>query len=72
VRELLKNRIGIRRSDTLINYLVRTTIQTGGLATAWAIGGLVMWFLLPHIQAFRSFDITSGSIYAHVSDSFVV
>jgi len=65
VRELLKNRNGIRRSDTLINYLVRTTIQTGGLATAWAIGGLVTWFFLPRVQVFRIFDITSGSIYVH-------
>ena len=69
VRSLLKSRTGVRKSDTVVNYLVRATIQTGGLATAWAIAGLVTWFFLPKIYAFRVIDITSGSIYTHVSDS---
>ena len=67
VRTLLKSRTGVRRSDTVVNYLVRATIQTGGLATAWAIAGLVTWFFLPRIYAFRVIDITSGSVYTHVS-----
>jgi hypothetical protein len=52
-----------------VNYLVRATIQTGSLATTWAISALVTWFFLPNISAFRFFDITGGAVYAYVSDA---
>ena len=29
VRALMKSRTGVRKSDTVVNYLVRATIQTG-------------------------------------------
>ncbi|KAH9966298.1 hypothetical protein BJV74DRAFT_285554 [Russula compacta] len=64
-RALLNARSGVRRSDTVVNYLVRNVIQTGFLATVWAIAELVTWFLLPNIAAYRVFDITSGTIYTH-------
>ena len=66
---LLKSRSGIRESDRVISYLVRTTIQTGGLATAWAIAGLGTWFLLPGISVYRLLDLTSGTVYTHVGRS---
>lgn len=68
-RALLNARSGVRRSDKVVNYLVRNVIQTGFLATVWAIAELVTWFLLPNIAAYRVFDITSGTIYTQVGGS---
>ncbi|KAI0000706.1 hypothetical protein BJV74DRAFT_129920 [Russula compacta] len=65
VRTLRGSRSGMRRSDTVVNHIVRSTIQTGCFATVWAIAGLVTWFFLPRVMAFRLFDLTSGSIYTH-------
>ena len=49
--------------------LVRNIIQTGCLATAWALAALATWFLLPNKSVYRIFDMTSGTIYTHVSVS---
>jgi len=40
VRALLKSHTGIRKSDTVVNYLVRATIRTGGLSTPGKPQGL--------------------------------
>jgi len=69
-RVLLKARGGIHQSDMAINYIVRSIIQTGFLATAWALAALATWFLLPDISVYRIFDITSGTVYTHVSVFF--
>lgn len=50
-----------------MNYIVRNVIQTGCLATTWAIIAAVTWFFLPNVLIYRVFDITSGTVYAHVS-----
>ena len=68
-RVLLKARSGMRQSDLTINYIVRNIIQTGCLATAWALAALVTWFLLPNISVYIMLDMTSGMIYTHVSVS---
>ena len=68
-RVLLKSRSGVRKSDRVISYLVRTTIQTGVLATLWALAGLSTWFLLSHVMAYRVVDLTSGTVYTHVGHS---
>jgi len=62
-RVLLKSRSGLRKSDWIVNHLVRGAIQTGCLATLWAIASSITWFFLPHVMAFRIFDITSGTVY---------
>ena len=69
VRVLLKSRIGIRKSDNVVNFLVRGAIQTGFLAALWAIGGLVTSFFVPQNLVYRVFDVTSGSVYTHVGVS---
>ena len=66
-RVLLKARSGMRQSDLTVNCIVRNTIQTGSLATAWALAALATWFLLPNISIYRIFDMTSGTMYTHVS-----
>jgi hypothetical protein len=53
----------------LVKDLARNVIQTGGLATIWAISSLVAWFWVQNILVYRIFDITSGTVYAHVSVS---
>ena len=66
VRVLLKSRVGIRKSDNVVNLLVRGAIQTGSLATLWAVAGLVTSFFVPRNLIYRVFDLTSGSVYTHV------
>ncbi|KAI0298358.1 hypothetical protein B0F90DRAFT_1733204 [Multifurca ochricompacta] len=65
-RMLLSSRSGLRRTDRVVNHLVRHVIQIGLLATLWAIAGLVTWLLLPGSTVFVIFDMTSGSIYTHM------
>jgi hypothetical protein len=55
----------------MVRYLVRNVIQTAALATIWAMVSLVAWFWLKHILVYRVFDITSGTVYTHVSVSSV-
>ena len=69
MRALLKSRIGIRKSDNVVNFLVRGAIQTGFLATLWAIAGLVASFFVTKNLIYRVFDVTSGSVYTHVGFS---
>jgi len=64
-RMLLKSRSGVRRTDSTVNYIVRGIIQTGCLATAWALVALATYFLLPHNTIYRVFDVTSGTVYMH-------
>ncbi|KAF8476312.1 hypothetical protein DFH94DRAFT_855241 [Russula ochroleuca] len=65
-RALLKSQSGVRRSDMLVRDLARNVIQTGGLATIWAVAALISWFWLErNIIVYRFFDITSGTVYAH-------
>jgi hypothetical protein len=55
-----------------VRYLVRNVIQTAALATIWALAALVSWFWLKRdILVYRVFDITSGTVYTHVSVSSV-
>jgi len=67
-RVFLKSRSGVHRLDSILTYLIRTAIQTGILATAWAIAALVAFFFLPKITVYRIFDMTSGTVYMRVSD----
>ena len=51
-----------------MKYLIRNVIQTAALATIWSIGALVAWFWLKRVVVYSVFDITSGTVYTHVSD----
>jgi hypothetical protein len=59
------------KTDMMVKYLVRNVIQTAGLATIWAIAALVARFWLTRVLIYRVFDITSGTVYTHVSASSV-
>jgi len=64
-RALLNSRIGFEKSDNLVYYL------TGLFAAIWSLAGMATWFLLlPKYTVCAFFDMTTGSIYAHVSSLF--
>ncbi|KAI9450543.1 hypothetical protein F5148DRAFT_587166 [Russula earlei] len=65
-RALLKSRSGLRKSDTVVKYLVRTVIQIGLVAAVWAVGELVTWFFLPKQAIYTILSSTSGSFYTHL------
>ena len=71
IRVLLKSRSGFGKSDSVVNHLIRNIIQTGCLAMIWAVVALGSWFLLPNVTIYRLFDMTSGTVYAHVSGIFL-
>ena len=50
-------------------FLTRRVVQLGLFAVIWSIAGMATWFLLPKYTVVALFDMTSGSIYTHVSDS---
>ena len=67
IRALLKSRRGFEKSDSLVRYFTRRVIQLGLFAVIWSLAGMATWFLLPKYTVFAFFDMTSGSIYTHVS-----
>jgi len=66
-RALLNSRIGFEKVDNLVYYLTRRVIQLGLFAAIWSLGGMATWFLLPKYTVYGFFDMTTGSIYTHVS-----
>jgi hypothetical protein len=69
IHALLKSRSGFEKSDSLVHYLTRRVVQLGLFAVIWSLAGMATWFLLPKYTVFAFFDMTSGSIYTHVSGS---
>ena len=67
IRALLKSRSGFENSDSLVHYLTRRVVQIGLFAVIWSFAEMATWFLLPEYAVFAFFDMTSGSIYTHVS-----
>jgi len=61
----------MQQSDTVVRYLIRNIIQTAALATIWSIAALVSWFWVKRMVIFSVFDMTSGTVYTHVSVSSV-
>lgn len=69
IRALMKSRSGFERSDGLVQYFTRRVIQLGLFAVIWSLAGMATWLLLPKYTIYALFDMTSGSIYTHVSGS---
>ena len=70
IRALLNARSGLEQSDSLVHHVTRHVIQIGLFATTWSLAGLATWFLLPKYTVYSFFDMTTGSIYTHVSGRF--
>ncbi|KAH9995875.1 hypothetical protein BJV74DRAFT_883786 [Russula compacta] len=64
-RALLSSRSGLQRSDSVVNHLVRNVIQIGLFAMIWTFAELGTFFLLPKLDVYTVFDMTSGLIYTH-------
>jgi len=67
-RGLLGARSGLKRSNSVVNQLVRNAVQTGLFAMTWSMVALGTYPLLPDNTVYTVFDATSGLIYTHVSD----
>ncbi|KAF8149166.1 hypothetical protein B0H34DRAFT_735177 [Crassisporium funariophilum] len=65
IYSLSQSRTGYERSDTVINRLIRTTIQTGALCGTCSIICLVLFLALPDTQIFGMFAIPIARLYAN-------
>ena len=66
-RALLNARSGLQKSDSIVNYIVRSVVQIGLLGALSSLAELGTWFLFPSTTVYEIFDITVGSIYKNVS-----
>ena len=65
-RALMNARSGLRKSDSIVNYIVRNVVQIGLLGALCSLAELATWFLFPSTTVYEIFDITVGSIYTNV------
>jgi len=66
IRALLNNRTGFKKSDNLVQYLMRRVVELGLFAAIWSFAGVATWFLLPRHPVFALFEVTVGAIYTHM------
>ena len=63
-----RSRTGFRKTDTILNRLIRGAIQTGLFAGIFSLGNLVSFVVLTGTNFFGMFAIPVGRIYTNVSD----
>ncbi|KAG9314925.1 hypothetical protein JVU11DRAFT_4033 [Chiua virens] len=56
---------GFRKTDSILNRLIRGAIQTGVLAGIFAICDLISFFALPHMYLYDMFALPIGRIYTN-------
>ena len=64
---LARSRTGFRKTDTVINRLIRGAIQTGLFAGLFSLGDLITFALVPATNFYGMFAIPIGRIYTNVS-----
>ena len=64
---LARSRTGFRKTDTVINRLIRGAIQTGLFAGIFSLGDLVTFIRWPNTNMYGMFAIPIGRIYTNVS-----
>ena len=62
-----RSKTGIRRTDSVLNRLIRGTIQTGLFASIFSLGDLLTFLTLPDTNLYGMFAIPIGRIYTNVS-----
>lgn len=62
-----RSRTGFRKTDTVLNRLIRGAIQTGLLAGIFSMGDLISFVVLPTTNLYGMFAIPIGRIYTNVS-----
>ncbi|KAK7690033.1 hypothetical protein QCA50_006678 [Cerrena zonata] len=60
-----RSKTGIRRTDTVLNRLIRGTIQTGLFASIFSLGDLITFLTLPDTNLYGMFAIPIGRIYTN-------
>jgi hypothetical protein len=64
---LTLSRTGFRKTDTVLNRLIRGAIQTGLFAGIFSLGDLITFVRLPTTNLYGMFAIPIGRIYTNVS-----
>ena len=62
-----RSRTGFRKTDTILNRLIRGAIQTGFLAVIFAVGVLIAFVVFPNTTTYIMLGIPVGCIYSNVS-----
>ncbi|KAF9233482.1 hypothetical protein BU15DRAFT_90336 [Melanogaster broomeanus] len=62
---LTRSRTGFRKTDTIINRLIRGAIQTGLFASIFAVSDLITFITLPTTNLYGMFAIPIGRIYTN-------
>ncbi|CAA7269853.1 unnamed protein product [Cyclocybe aegerita] len=62
---LVKSRTGFERSDTVVNRLVRTAIQTGSLFSLFSLLSLILYFVRPSATLYQFFYFAVTHLYAN-------
>ncbi|KAI9463138.1 hypothetical protein HD554DRAFT_2027300, partial [Boletus coccyginus] len=60
-----RSRTGFRKTDTVLNRLIRGAIQTGLLAGIFSMGDLISFVVLPTTNLYGMFAIPIGRIYTN-------
>ena len=62
-----RSRTGFRKTDTVLNRLIRGAIQTGLFAGIFSMADLITFVVLPNMNLYGMFAIPIGRIYTNVS-----
>ena len=64
---LVRSRTGFRKTDTVVNRLIRGAVQTGLFAGIFSLGDLITFTRWPDTNFYGMFAIPIGRIYTNVS-----
>lgn len=64
---LSRSRTGFRKTDTIINRLIRGAVQTGLFASIFALADLFTFLLHSNTNLYAMFAYPIGRIYTNVS-----
>ncbi|KAI6042602.1 hypothetical protein EDC04DRAFT_970209 [Pisolithus marmoratus] len=64
----MRSKTGYRKTDTVLNRLIRGAIQTGLFAGIFSLSVLICFLVLPTANFFVMFATPIGPIYTNVSD----
>jgi len=65
VRSLSQRKTGFVVTDTVVDKIIRLTVQTGMITAIFAIGDVVCFLVLPHTAVNFIWDLTLAKLYAN-------
>lgn len=69
---LSRSKTGFRRTDTILNRLIRGAVQTGLFVSIFALGDLFSFLLHRNTNLYAMFAYPMGRIYTNVSNLLVL